>query len=66
MTAPPEGHRGSLLFSAWLLILKEGHLVVDRGSADSRVESARSMARALEAGTSLLVFPEGTRAAGHG
>jgi 1-acyl-sn-glycerol-3-phosphate acyltransferase len=47
-----------------MVIRKQGHLVVDRGSALSRVESARAMSRMLAAGKSLLVFPEGTRSAG--
>ena len=38
-----------------------GHLVVNRGSAESRARCARAMIGMLQAGTSLIVFPEGTR-----
>jgi 1-acyl-sn-glycerol-3-phosphate acyltransferase len=44
-----------------LAIRRSGHLVVDRRSARSRAECARAMIASLEAGTSLLLFPEGTR-----
>ncbi len=44
------------------LVLRSGrHLVVDRRSMRSRVECARAMRDALERGTSIVVFPEGTR-----
>ena len=47
-----------------LIIRKAGHLVVDRGSRRSRAACARAMIELLRDGTSLLMFPEGTRA-GH-
>lgn len=43
------------------IIRKSGHLVVDRRSARSRAACARAMVRTLESGTSLMLFPEGTR-----
>jgi fatty-acyl-CoA synthase len=46
-----------------LAVRKAGHLIVDRGSAASRAACGRAMIEALRAGTSLMVFPEGTRAA---
>ena len=48
-----------------LIIRKAGHLVVDRGSRPSRIACARTMIDLLRNGTSLLLFPEGTRAS-HG
>lgn len=45
-------------------ISKAGHLVVDRRSAASRAACARLMIAALRHGTSLVVYPEGTRAVG--
>ena len=45
-----------------LIIRKAGHLVVDRGSRRSRAACARAMVDLLRDGTSLLLFPEGTRA----
>ena len=45
-----------------LIIRKAGHLVVDRGSRRSRAACARAMMELLRDGTSLLLFPEGTRA----
>jgi 1-acyl-sn-glycerol-3-phosphate acyltransferase len=44
-----------------LIIRKAGHLVVDRGSRRSRAACARAMMELLRDGTSLLLFPEGTR-----
>jgi fatty-acyl-CoA synthase len=44
-----------------LVLRKGGHLIVDRRSMRSRVECTRAMLDALNRGTSLLVFPEGTR-----
>jgi 1-acyl-sn-glycerol-3-phosphate acyltransferase len=43
-------------------IRRAGYLTVNRGSAASRAACGRAMIEALEAGTSLMVFPEGTRA----
>jgi fatty-acyl-CoA synthase len=45
-----------------LIIRKSGHLVVDRGSRRSRAACARAMIDMLQNGTSLVLFPEGTRA----
>lgn len=45
-----------------LIIRKAGYLVVDRGSWRSRAACGRAMTASLEVGTSLLLFPEGTRA----
>ena len=47
-----------------LIIRKSGHLVVDRASRRSRAACARAMTALLQNGTSLVLFPEGTRA-GH-
>jgi fatty-acyl-CoA synthase len=47
------------------IIRKSGYLVVDRRSVRSRSACARAMSTALEAGTSLLLFPEGTRNSNH-
>ena len=46
------------------IIRKAKHLVVDRGSLRSRATCARVMIEALGDGTSLLLFPEGTRSSG--
>lgn len=47
------------------LVLRKGHhLLVDRQSMESRVECTRAMLDALDKGTSLVLFPEGTRSAG--
>lgn len=43
------------------IIRKSGHLVVDRRSGESRVACARAIVRTLQSGTSLVLFPEGTR-----
>ena len=45
-----------------LIIRKAGHVVVDRRSRQSRAACARAMTELLRGGTSLLLFPEGTRA----
>jgi fatty-acyl-CoA synthase len=45
-----------------LIVRRVGHVVVDRGSRRSRVACARTMMALLRGGTSLLLFPEGTRA----
>ena len=45
-----------------LIIRKAGHVVVDRRSRRSRAACARAMMELLRGGTSLLLFPEGTRA----
>jgi 1-acyl-sn-glycerol-3-phosphate acyltransferase len=45
---------------------KAGHLLVDRFDARQSVADAAEVARALEAGRSVLVFPEGTFAAASG
>jgi len=45
------------------LVLRKGdHLIVDRRSIRSREACIRAMLRALHDGTSLVLFPEGTRA----
>ena len=44
------------------IIRKANYLVVDRGSLRSRAACARAMTEMLGRGTSLLLFPEGTRA----
>jgi 1-acyl-sn-glycerol-3-phosphate acyltransferase len=44
-----------------LIIRKSEHLVVDRRSVSSRIACARAMRSTLRAGTSLMLFPEGTR-----
>ncbi len=46
-----------------LAVRKAGHLLVDRGSVASRAACGRAMIEALRNGTSLMIFPEGTRAA---
>ena len=43
------------------IIRKSGHLVVDRRSMRSRAACARAIEGTLTAGTSLMLFPEGTR-----
>ena len=43
-------------------VRKAGHLLVDRGSVSSRAACGRAMIDALRRGTSLMIFPEGTRA----
>jgi 1-acyl-sn-glycerol-3-phosphate acyltransferase len=46
------------------LVLRKGrHLVVDRRSRESRVDCTRAMLDTLRQGTSLVLFPEGTRSA---
>lgn len=45
-----------------LIIRKSGHLIVDRRSVRLRAACARAMSATLEAGGSLILFPEGTRA----
>ncbi|MCY1015832.1 AMP-binding protein [Pyxidicoccus sp. MSG2] len=45
---------------------QSGHLLVDRFHAGPAAEAAERASRLLQAGTSLLVFPEGTRARGPG
>ena len=45
-----------------LIIRKSGHLLVDRESRRSRAACARAMIELLQDGTSLVLFPEGTRA----
>ncbi|MFP2924138.1 lysophospholipid acyltransferase family protein [Pyxidicoccus sp. 3LG] len=45
---------------------QSGHLLVDRHHAGPAAEVAKQASRLLQAGTSLLVFPEGTRARGPG
>jgi fatty-acyl-CoA synthase len=47
-----------------LIIRKAKHLVVDRRSQRSRAACARAMIAALRDGTSLILFPEGTRSGG--
>jgi 1-acyl-sn-glycerol-3-phosphate acyltransferase len=48
------------------LVLRKGrHLIVDRTSMESRVACTRAMLDALDHGTSLVLFPEGTRSGGH-
>jgi 1-acyl-sn-glycerol-3-phosphate acyltransferase len=48
------------------LVLRKGrHLLVDRKSMESRVACTRAMLDALENGTSVVLFPEGTRSTGH-
>lgn len=47
-----------------LAVRKAGHIIVNRDSASSRAACARAMIACLRAGTSLLVFPEGTRGDG--
>lgn len=44
-----------------LAVRKAGHLFVNRASAASRAACGRAMIDTLRSGTSLLVFPEGTR-----
>lgn len=47
------------------LVLRRGHhLIVNRQSMESRVGCTRAMLDALSQGTSLVLFPEGTRSAG--
>jgi len=43
-----------------MFIRRVGHLTVDRFDAQQGVADAASVARALESGSSVLVFPEGT------
>ena len=46
------------------LVLRKGrHLIVDRGSLRSRGACMQAMLNALDHGTSLVLFPEGTRSA---
>jgi 1-acyl-sn-glycerol-3-phosphate acyltransferase len=48
------------------LVLRKGHhLIVDRRSIRSREACIRAMLEALHDGTSLVLFPEGTRSANH-
>lgn len=47
-------------------IRRASHHIVDRGSWGSRAACAKAMAEALDAGRSLLVFPEGTTSNGTG
>jgi 1-acyl-sn-glycerol-3-phosphate acyltransferase len=44
-----------------LVLRKGGHLIVDRHSIQSREACGRAMLEALNQGTSLVLFPEGTR-----
>lgn len=44
-----------------LVLRKGGHLIVDRHSFQSREACGRAMLAALNEGTSLVLFPEGTR-----
>jgi 1-acyl-sn-glycerol-3-phosphate acyltransferase len=46
-----------------LVLRKGGHLIVDRGSLRSRGACLEAMLEALARGTSLVLFPEGTRSA---
>jgi 1-acyl-sn-glycerol-3-phosphate acyltransferase len=49
-----------------LLVRRAGHLTVERWSAGQSVSDAGKLPRALEEGTSVLVFPEGTFTAAAG
>jgi 1-acyl-sn-glycerol-3-phosphate acyltransferase len=44
--------------------VKHLHLLVDRSKADSRTESMKNMVGVIEAGTSVVIYPEGTRNGG--
>jgi 1-acyl-sn-glycerol-3-phosphate acyltransferase len=44
-----------------LVLRKGGHIIVDRHSIQSREACGRAMLEALNHGTSLVLFPEGTR-----
>lgn len=41
--------------------VKHLHLLVDRSRKDSRAESMKKMVQAMDSGTSVLIYPEGTR-----
>lgn len=41
--------------------VRQLHLLVDRSNKDSRAESMHKMTRAMDSGTSVLIYPEGTR-----
>jgi len=59
-------NHGELLRPFVGLVLRKGcHLIVDRTSMESRVACTRAMLDALDHGTSLVLFPEGTRSGGH-
>jgi fatty-acyl-CoA synthase len=49
-----------------LFVRRAGHLTVDRGDAQDGVAAAANVARAVEAGESVLVFPEATFTASAG
>ena len=57
-------HSAARLPFVRLVVRKAGHLVVDRRSARSRAACGRAMIESLQAGTSLLLFPEGTLGTG--
>jgi 1-acyl-sn-glycerol-3-phosphate acyltransferase len=49
-----------------LFVRRAGHLTVDRGDAQDGVAAAANVARAIESGESVLVFPEATFTASAG
>ena len=44
----------------WILVLS-GHVIIDRGNRERAVASLRRAAEIIRAGTTVIVFPEGTR-----
>jgi len=47
-------------------LLASGHIIIDRGNRERAVASLRHAAERIRAGTSVIVFPEGTRSSdGH-
>ena len=47
-------------------LLASGHIIIDRGNRERAVASLRRAAERIRAGTSVIVFPEGTRSSdGH-
>lgn len=43
------------------VLVASGHIIIDRGNRTRAVESLRRAAEAIRAGTTVIVFPEGTR-----
>ena len=50
-------------FFGWALYAS-GHIIIDRGNRERAVRSLRRAAERIRAGTSVIVFPEGTRSPG--
>src|SRR5262249_1544668 len=44
----------------WILVLS-GHVIIDRGNRERAVASLRRAAEIIRAGTTVIVFPEGSR-----